>query len=85
MIAKIVNPQCRIYPKPASGNNIINGNNNQPRRKNKPPKIAPYNQTLKWKFIDSLALSFTTGLSEIINKAIGKPTEIIVVLKKIAP
>ena len=41
-----------------------NGIINQPIRKNNAPKIAPYNQTLKWKLIDSLALSLTTGSSD---------------------
>jgi hypothetical protein len=62
-----------------------NGKINQPNRKNNAPRIAPYNQTLKWKLIDSLALSLTTGSSDTNSMAMGKPTETIVVLKKIAP
>jgi hypothetical protein len=62
-----------------------NGIINQPIRKNNVPRIVPYNQTLKWKLIDSLALSLTTGSSDTNSMAMGRPMETMVVLKKIAP
>jgi hypothetical protein len=59
-------------------------NPNSPKvKKAKTPIIMPYNQTLKWKFKHSLALSLTTSSSETKYMVKGIPIDTTVELKKI--